>query len=501
MRLFLNYKKNYLVMVTVFSSILLITCIKEKKSDKAGMNFFKNTGSSLPSISQYDNSLLKKIKEMKEKRGAAYRPRTKHLDKKGWAKYTNRLFLETGPYLLQHAHNPVNWYPWGDEVFDKAKALNRPILLSVGYSTCHWCHVMEEESFEDLEIAKMMNENYMAVKVDREERPDIDAIYMAVIQATTGSGGWPMTVWLTPEKKPIYGGTYIPTRDGDRGRKIGFLTMLKKLKEIYDKEPLKVKASANKISDFIKNKLESSTPGELSDETSLHIAIKYYKNSYDPLFGGINRAPKFPSSIPNRLLLRYYRRSKDQKVLEITEKTLKKMAAGGIYDHVGGGFHRYSTDKRWLVPHFEKMLYDNALLAMTYIEAYQVTKDKEYKRIAKEILDYVLRDMTSPKGGFYSATDADSIGPTGHRVEGHFFTWTPTEISQILSKKEAKLINDYYKITNQGNFEEGRSILSTPSLLKAIAKKQNLKEKDARKMINLAREKLYQREKKKTSPN
>ncbi len=452
----------------------------------------KKIKGSFPGVGMLDEKLQNKFKEMRKKRGANYKPRTKHLDKKGWAEFTNRLFLETSPYLLQHAHNPVNWYSWGEEAFKNAKELNRPILLSIGYSTCHWCHVMEEESFEDKEIAKFINQNYIAIKVDREERPDIDAIYMAAVQAITGHGGWPMTVWLTPDKEPIYGATYIPARDGDRGIRIGFLTMLKNFKQMYDNDPEKVAISAKDVSKFVSERLEISNVGDLPDEFSLHNAISFYKENFDETYGGMSGQPKFPSSFPNHLFLRYYRRTKDKKYLEMAEKTLTKMANGGMYDHVGGGFHRYSTDNRWLVPHFEKMLYDNALLATVYTEAYQATGNKEYKKVTKEILDYILRDMTSPDGGFYSATDADSIGPKGHREEGYYFTWTPHEIDQTLSKKEASLIKSYYGITSKGNFEEGRTILNISKPLKTVAKLNELAEKEAQNIIDQAREKLYQ---------
>ena len=469
---------------------LICTACTNDSSEFAKSALKSDQDSSLPGVGKYSKDLIEKFASTKEKRGKDYKPRTKHFNKDGQAKYTNRLFLETSPYLLQHAHNPVNWYPWGDEAFKKAKELNRPVLLSVGYSTCHWCHVMEEESFEDVEVAKFMNENYIAIKVDREERPDVDAIYMAAVQAINGSGGWPMTVWLTPDRKPIYGATYIPARDGDRGTRTGFLTMLGQLKKIYDQEPDKIEESAKKISQFVKERLEVSSSGSLPQEKSLHMAMDYYKKSFDPIHGGINHAPKFPSSMPNRLLLRYYRRTGNKEYLKIAEKTLTKMAAGGMYDHVAGGFHRYSTDGQWLVPHFEKMLYDNALLAVVYTEAYQVTKNDEYKRVAKEILDYVLRDMTSLDGAFYSATDADSIGPKGHREEGYYFTWTSREIRQTLTKNEALLVEDYYQVTAQGNFE-GRTILNTPKPLNIVAKQHKLKEAEARKLINQAREKLY----------
>lgn len=492
------YKKILHLIVITFLFLSFSGCTKRENGSE-----FQKTSSqkeALPGIGEFDLSLLKKFDELRKIRGSDYKPRTKHLDKNGWAKYTNRLFLETSPYLLQHAHNPVNWYPWGDDAFKKAKELNRPVLLSLGYSTCHWCHVMEEESFEDVEIAKVLNQNYIAIKVDREERPDVDAIYMAAVLAINGSGGWPMTVWLTPDRTPMYGATYIPARDGDRGTKTGFLTMLMQFKKIYNEQPDKVADSAKRISNYIKERLESSNAGELPDESSLHTAINYYKGAYDPKNGGMKRAPKFPSSMPNRLLFRYYRRTGDKKVLEIAENTLKKMASGGMYDHIGGGFHRYSTDDRWLVPHFEKMLYDNALLATSYIEAYQVTKNEEYKRVAREILDYVLRDMTSPQGAFYSATDADSIGPKGHREEGYFFTWTPEEIDQALSNKEAKLVKDYYQVTSGGNFDGGRTILNTPEFLSSVGKKQGLNENKARIVINQAKEKLYQERKRRQPP-
>ena len=446
-----------------------------------------------------NKTLQDQFTKMRKKRGVSYKPRTKHFNKDGWAQFTNRLFLETSPYLLQHAHNPVDWHPWGEEAFQKAKQLNRPILLSVGYSTCHWCHVMEEESFEDIEIADFINQNYIAIKIDREERPDIDAIYMAAVQAMTGQGGWPMTVWLTPDKKPIYAATYIPARDGDRGVRIGFLTFLKKLKHIYDNDPEKAKMSAEDISKFLIERFETSSVGDLPDISLLHTAVSFYEKQFDKAYGGVSGQPKFPSSFPNRLFLRHYRQTKNKIYLEMVEKTLNQMAKGGMYDHVGGGFHRYSTDSYWLVPHFEKMLYDNALLVMVYNEAYQVTKNKEYQRVAMEILDYILRDMTCSDGGFYSATDADSIGPKGQKGEGYFFTWSVEEIDQILSKKEVTIVKSYYGVTDEGNFEEGRTIFNISKSLKEIAQLNGVTEKEVQDIINQAKEKLYQERQKRPS--
>ena len=446
----------------------------------------------LPGTRGFSESLLRNFAQKYRQLGSDYRPRTRHLNADGSAKYTNRLFLESSPYLLQHAHNPVNWFPWGDEAFALAKKLNRPVLLSVGYSTCHWCHVMEEESFEDPELARFFNEHYVAIKVDREERPDIDAIYMSAVQALTGRGGWPMTVWLTPERKPFYGGTYFPPRDGDRGARYGFLTLLTELEKAYHQQPQKVLQSSEQLAAMIgQNLTPRSGDSRLPGADLLHSTVAQYQQRFDAEYAGLSGAPKFPSSLPIRLLLRYYRHSGDQLVLNMATRTLEKMAAGGMYDQIGGGFHRYSTDAQWLVPHFEKMLYDNALLAMTYLEAWQVTGNPEFKRVTEDILRYVKRDMTSGGGAFYSATDADSPTPGGHREEGWFFTWTPAEIDQTLDQPEAQLVKAYYQVTEKGNFE-GRTILHTPESLTVAIKHLNLSEDRARSMLAMAREALYQ---------
>lgn len=426
-----------------------------------------------------------------QQHGQDYQPRTRHLNKDGSAKYTNRLFLETSPYLLQHAHNPVNWYSWGDEAFAQAKQLNRPVLLSVGYSTCHWCHVMEEESFEDEEIARILNEHYVAIKVDREERPDVDAIYMSAVQALTGRGGWPMTVWLTPERKPFYGGSYFPARDGDRGVPYGFLTLLTKLEEAYRQQPDKIAQASEQLTQSIGQILGPRPGGDVPGAALLDTVVAQYRARFDSQYGGLSGAPKFPTSLPIRLLLRHYRHSGDAAVLDMVTTTLKKMAAGGMHDQIGGGFHRYSTDAQWLVPHFEKMLYDNALLAMAYLETWQVTGDAEFRRVTEDILRYAERDMGSPEGAFFSATDADSPTPAGHREEGWFFTWTPAEIRQVLDTEEARLVNAYYQLSDKGNFE-GRTILHTPEPLGAVAKRLEMTEQEARAMLERARDQLYQ---------
>jgi hypothetical protein len=447
----------------------------------------------------YSAELKEELARRYQQRGKDYHPRTRYLQADGSAKYTNRLFLEASPYLLQHAHNPVNWYPWGDEAFALAKQLKRPVLLSVGYSTCHWCHVMEEESFEDEEIARFLNEHYVAIKVDREERPDVDAIYMSAVQAMTGRGGWPMTVWLTPERKPFYGGAYFPARAGDRGVPQGFLTLLTRLEEVYRQQPDKVAQSSEQLTQIIKQILNPGPGGDLPGAALLETTVAGYRGRFDSRYGGLGGAPKFPSSLPVRLLLRHYRHSGDAAVLNMATTTLKNMAAGGMHDQIGGGFHRYSTDELWLVPHFEKMLYDNALLAMAYLEAWQVTGDPSFKQVTVDILRYVQRDMTSGDGAFFSATDADSPTPAGHREEGWFFTWTPAEIDRLLDPQAARLVKAYYQVTDKGNFE-GRGILHTPEPLAAITGSLEICEQKALSMLDSARDTLYQARQERPAP-
>ena len=377
-------------------------------------------------------------------------------------KHTNRLIDETSPYLLQHAHNPVDWRPWGDEAFDEARRLGRPVFLSIGYSTCHWCHVMEEESFEDEDIAAFMNAHYVSIKVDREERPDVDAVYMAAVQALTGSGGWPMSVWLTPEREPFFGGTYFPPRDGARGARHGFLTILREVSNSYTSDAERVSRATAALVAAVRTQMEASKPpADTRPDTSLiGDAINVFKRLFDDRDGGLRRAPKFPSNVPIRLLLRHHARTGDQVALLMATLTLEKMAAGGMYDQLGGGFHRYSTDARWLVPHFEKMLYDNALLVVAYAEAHQVTGRADFERVARETLDYLLREMTAPDGGFYSATDADSKGPDGKSDEGLFFVWSEAEIRQVLGAgDDTDRFIAYYGVTAEGNFE-GANILA-----------------------------------------
>ena len=361
----------------------------------------------------------------------------------------NRLAQEKSPYLLQHAYNPVDWYPWGEEAFDKAARENKPIFLSIGYSTCHWCHVMEHESFEHETVASLLNEHYVPIKVDREERPDVDSLYMTVCQALTGHGGWPLTVIMTPDKKPFFAGTYFP-RVSKYGR-AGLIDILEAVRKQWADSPEKLVEAADSITGEITRIAKKTKRGELSEQT-VRLALEHYKETFDKRYGGFGTAPKFPTAHNISLLLRLYKRFQDPEALEMAEKTLESMYRGGMYDHIGFGFARYSTDEKWLVPYFEKMLYDNALLATAYIEAYLITGTELYADVAKQIFTYVLRDMTHPEGGFYSAEDADSEG-----VEGKFYVWTPDEVKAVLGEQDGTDYCTLYGITEEGNFE-GKSI-------------------------------------------
>ena len=425
-----------------------------------------NQYAELPGTEQLPPPPLERFTAVRQRRGASYRPRTRHLRPDGSATYTNRLFLETSPYLLQHAHNPVNWFPWGEEAFELARALDRPVLVSIGYATCHWCHVMEEESFEDEEIAGFLNRNFIAVKVDREERPDVDSVYMSALHATGTQGGWPLNMFLTPERRPFYGGTYFPPRDHSRG--IGFLWLLRRLKEAYQREPDRVSQAGRQLTEAVRGMLAPAGGGAPPREAALELAVEAYRERFDPINGGLAGAPKFPSSLPVRLLLRRYRATGDRGLLAMAHLTLQRMAAGGIYDQVAGGFHRYATDEGWLVPHFEKMLYDNALLAVSYLEGYQATGDRELAGVTQQVLYYLQRDMAAPGGGFYAATDADSLTGSGEREEGFFFTWTPQELGEILGSERAAVVAAYYGVSEAGNFE-GRSIAHRERSLAQVA--------------------------------
>ncbi len=404
----------------------------------------------------------------------------------------NRLIHEKSPYLQQHAYNPVDWYPWGEEAFQKAINENKPIFLSIGYSTCHWCHVMEYESFEDEEVAKILNESFVSIKVDREERPDLDNIYMSVCQAMTGSGGWPLNLFLTPERKPFFSGTYFPKTE--RYGNPGFIAILKQISNLWKTNKESVVASSEQITKVLQS-MAAITPGEILTQETLKHAYEQLRDNFDMIYGGFGSSPKFPTPHNYTFLLRWWKRSNDPMALEMVEKTLERMGRGGMYDQLGGGFHRYSTDEYWLVPHFEKMLYDQALIAMAYTEAYQSTGKPYYADIVKGIFRYVLRDMTSPEGGFYSAEDADSEG-----VEGKFYVWTPDEIVKILGEKDGRIFCDYYDVSREGNFEE-KNILHVDKPLDAFAKLEGIKPEELRELLRSAREKLFAVREKRVRPH
>ncbi len=386
---------------------------------------------------------------------------------------TNRLAHETSPYLLQHAHNPVQWYAWGEEAFAKARAEDRPIFLSVGYSACHWCHVMERECFESPAIAELMNRNFVNVKVDREERPDVDQIYMAAVQAMSGHGGWPMSVFLTPDLKPFYGGTYFPPTD--RQGMPGFPRILQSVAQAWAERREQILSSAGELTGHLQNlgKVGGTKAGALREE-HLDRASGWLARVFDPKHGGFGDAPKFPHPMDLRVLLRQFHRTADAHALHMVEHTLREMARGGLYDHLGGGFARYSTDARWLVPHFEKMLYDNALLATVYLEAHQATGSDEFARVAAETLDYIVGRMAGPEGGFSSTEDADSEG-----VEGKYYVWTLAEVRAVLGEERARTFAAAYDVTKAGNWEHA-NILNQPSSLDQVARILGRSEADLR---------------------
>ena len=362
------------------------------------------------------------------------------------SKHTNRLIKEKNPYLLQHAYNPVDWHPWGEEAFEKARHEDKPILLSIGYATCHWCHVMEHESFEDEEVASLMNDSFVCIKVDREERPDIDNIYMTACQIMTGNGGWPLTIFMTPDKIPFMSATYIPKQSAF-GR-IGMLDLIPRISHAWKNDREKLLSVGKQVLDALEQKRDSYPANQPSDKL-FEETYKQFKNNFDTIHGGFGNRPKFPAPHNLMFLLRYWKKTADKDALMMVEKTLTAMRNGGIFDHIGFGFHRYSTDNEWLVPHFEKMLYDQAMLTMAYIEAYQATGNEFYAKTAREILTYVMRDMTSPDGGFYSAEDADSEG-----VEGKFYLWTYDEIKEALGEEDSDFAVKVFNVAKDGNFSD-----------------------------------------------
>ena len=407
-------------------------------------------------------------------------------------KHTNRLIHETSPYLLQHAHNPVDWHPWGEEAFQKAKSENKPVLLSIGYSACHWCHVMERESFENEEIAALMNELFVSIKVDREERPDLDEIYMNAVQMMTGRGGWPMTMFLTPEGKPFYGGTYFPPED--RYSVPGFPKILQGVANAFYKQPQDIESSVSQILVRLQSMSRSAESAGPFDPDIITRGAEQLAQAHDSEHGGFGRAPKFPNAGVYELFLRAFHQSRNPRFLDTIIYTLTKMAQGGIYDHLGGGFHRYSVDEKWLVPHFEKMLYDNAQLVRVYAQVYQITGAPQFKRVVEETVDYLLREMLQPQGGFYSTQDADSEGE-----EGKFFVWAPQEVSQILGADAAEIFCRIYDVSEQGNFED-KNILHPILTLEQASKYFNRGVDEIAALLEEAKAKLFAEREKRIKP-
>ena len=406
-------------------------------------------------------------------------------------KYTNLLINEASPYLLQHAHNPVDWYPWGEDAFRKAREEDKPVLLSIGYSACHWCHVMEAESFENEEIAAIMNNNFINIKVDREERPDLDEVYQYAVQLFGRNGGWPLTIFLTPESKPFFGGTYFPPQE--RTGLKGFPEILLAVSEAYRNRRGEIEATTAEVKGALSRLTDKLPSGGEITLTDLDNASSRLLRYYDPTHGGFGTAPKFPNTAQLSLLLRYYKRTDDPVAIEAVANTLRNMAEGGIHDQLGGGFHRYTIDERWLTPHFEKMLYDNALLSRLYINKYRITKDLFFKDTAEDTLNYLMREMCHPEGGFYSSQDADSEG-----IEGKFFVWSKEEILSILGD-DSEVVCRFYGITKDGN-HEGKNILHLDRGLKALSYEFGLSEEEIRSIIKRSREKLFEFRERRVKP-
>jgi hypothetical protein len=424
-------------------------------------------------------------------------------------KKANRLINEKSPYLLQHAFNPVDWHPWGEEAFEKARREDKPIFLSIGYSTCHWCHVMEHESFEDGSIAAIMNEYFVCIKVDREERPDVDKVYMTAVQAMTGSGGWPLSVWLTHDLQPFFGGTYFPP--AARYGRAGFPDVLRRIHELWMGERAKLIESAQQMFEMLRRSAGAGAPGAAADESILAHGYHQFRASYDPQFGGFGGAPKFPRPSAFNFLLRYHRRSGAHDALEASLHTLRAMGRGGMYDQIGGGFHRYSVDDQWRVPHFEKMLYDQAQLVNSYVDAYQLSGDVFFAEAAHEVLRYVQRDMTNPSGGFYSAEDADSAPDSAaldHKLEGAFYLWRLKEVEDLLGKENAGIFCAYYDVRENGNaladpqgeFGKG-NILYVANDASEIAKKTGKRVEEVEEVLQRGRETLFAAREKRPRPH
>lgn len=419
----------------------------------------------------------------------------------------NRLSDQKSPYLLQHANNPVDWFPWGTEAFEKARQENKLIFLSIGYSTCHWCHVMERESFENESIAALMNKYFVNIKVDREERPDVDKVYMTAVQTMTGQGGWPLSVFLTPDLKPFYGGTYFPPKDGYN--RPGFPSLLEKIHEVWQNDRENILNSGEELIKALQHRHFIDSNNTELDDTILKRTYHQIAAGYDPKFAGFGSGTKFPRPVIFNFLLRYYYRTKEQEALKMSLTTLMAMASGGMYDHLGGGFHRYSVDAQWKVPHFEKMLYDQAQLINSYLDAYQITKDEFFATVARETCDYVIRDMTSKEGGFFSAEDADSVGSgqQNHKIEGAFYVWKRSEIESVLSEDETKIFCYFYSVEENGNVQSdphqefiGKNVLFNPFTIEQTAEHFSIKIYEVNSLLTSAKRKLFESRNKRSRP-
>lgn len=404
----------------------------------------------------------------------------------------NRLAQEQSPYLRQHKDNPVDWYPWGKAAFEKAEAEDKPIFLSIGYSTCHWCHVMERESFEDEEVARLMNETFVSIKVDREERPDVDSLYMEVCQMMRGRGGWPLTVLLTPDGKPFFAATYLP-KEG-RFQQTGMMELVPKIRRLWKNDREKLLQDADEVTDVLRRSVDEEEATEAPGEDTLAEAYDQLSRRFDRTHGGFGSAPKFPAPHNLLFLLRHGHRTGEEEALDMVTTTLDRMRLGGVYDQVGGGFHRYSTDQRWVLPHFEKMLYDQAMHVLAYTEAYQATGHERYRRTAEEVIEYVRRDLQAPEGGFYSAEDADSLTESGEMEEGAFYVWSTEEIREALDDEVADLVIDVYNMTPEGNYQDestgrrtGKNVLYLNEPLEAEAKRRGMAADDLRETLEDAR--------------
>ena len=444
------------------------------------------TADNLPGNTANSAQLQSELKHALKNKGEDYLPRTRHLDKDGQPFYTNRLILEDSPYLLQHAHNPVNWHAWGTEAFKQARIENKPVFLSIGYSTCHWCHVMERESFENIEIARYLNKHFIPVKVDRERRPDIDEIYMSALMLTKGQGGWPLSSFLTYDGKPFYSGSYYPSQE--------FLEILRQIRDMWESQQDDLSLLAAKIADAVENSVQAQSRVAVIGPELVQNAVSDILLHYDEQWGGFGSAPKFTHESSLMLLLQHSYRNIDTETLDAVEHTLMMMARGGLYDQIAGGFHRYSTDAHWLLPHFEKMLYHQASMARVYLTAYQYTGNGFFARIAEQILNYILRDMASPAGGFYSASDAESAGE-----EGRYYTWTIDEVQNSLPGEDAVLARAVFGLTEKGNFN-GRNILYLADELSEVAKTLNINEQDLISRLDGIRERLRQERVKRPPP-